>query len=67
MVKIIKNLNTYKIKDLFSIIDKFNCRLNELKEDVQTTPDMYDITALTNILSRLFKEFGDCEIVIEVD
>lgn len=63
MIKIIEDLNNDKRQDIDKNINTVICRLKTIQENLQFTPEKYDLEILLDILSQIYDEIGDFCIV----
>lgn len=64
MIKIIEDLNDNKLKNINKNIDTVIGRLKNIQENIQFTPEKYNIEALYDLLSQIYDEVGDFYITV---
>ena len=65
MIKVIEDLQDNKIKNLDKNINTVISRLKTIQENLQFTPEKYDMETLLDILTQIYDDIG--KFVIEVD
>ncbi len=65
MIQVIENLQDSKIKNLDKDINTVICRLKTIQENLQFTPEKYDIEILYDILTQIYDDIGDFNIVVQ--
>ena len=65
MIKILEDLTPNRTKNIVKSINKISDRLNLLKENIQAFPDEYDLDTLVDILSQIYDEIGEFNIVVQ--
>lgn len=65
MIKIIEDLKNDKTKDIDTNINTVICRLKTIQENLQFNPEKYDLDTLFDILSQIYDEMGDFNIVVQ--
>lgn len=64
MIKIIEDLNDNKLKNINKNIDTVIGRLKNIQENIQFTPEKYNMEALYDLLSQIYDEVGDFYITV---
>lgn len=64
MIKIIEDLQDNKTRNINKDINTVIHRLKTIQENLQVSPEKYDLEALYNILSQIYDNIGDFQIVV---
>ena len=64
MIKVIEDLKPSRTKNIVKGIDKISQRLESLKEEIQESPNKYDLDTLVDILSQMYDDIGDFNITV---
>lgn len=64
MIKILEDLNSNRTKNIEADIEKIIKRLKTVKENIAFTPDKYNLETLVDILSQIYNDIGDFNIVV---
>ena len=64
MIKIIEDLQDNKIKNIDKNINTVICRLKNIRENLQISPEKYDLENLYDILSQIYDDIGDFNITV---
>ena len=65
MIKVIEDLNNDKRQDIDKNINTVICRLKTIQENLKFTPDKYDTETLLDILTQIYDDIGDFNIVVQ--
>lgn len=64
MIKVIEDLKPSRTKNIVKSINCISRRLESLKEDIQESPNKYDLDTLVDILSQMYDDIGDFNITV---
>ena len=65
MIKILENnLQSDRIKNIYKSFETVISRLKSVKEDLQFNPNKYDMDILLDILTQIYDDIGDFNIVV---
>lgn len=67
MIKVIEDLSLRKTKNIETDIEKIIKRLKTLKENIAFNPDKYDLEILVDILTQIYDDIGDFNIMVDTE
>ncbi len=65
MIKVIEDLQNDTMKNINKNINTVIGRLKTIQENLQFTPEKYDLKTLYDILSQIYDDIGDFNIMVD--